>query len=138
MRSPVLAFFLLTAGCAQIDTGTGGGGPASSSAPSSDDDEGPDCGVEAGRILGVVSYNAPLESPDGWPADGVEVLLTAGGPVFRTLTGPGGSFDLAVDPGRWALQPDLETGCGDGVPLEVEVDRCETVEVELVIDLCSG
>lgn len=139
MRS-ILLCVMLSTGCAQIDTGGGGGssgGSASSSSKPSSGDDGPDCGAQAGRILGVVSYNAPAGDPDGWPADGVEVLLNGGGPTYRVVTGPSGTFDLAVDPGQWAITPDVETGCGDG-PEVIDVAACEVVELDLVIDLCAG
>jgi hypothetical protein len=131
----MLATAGFVAGC--LDLGGGGGGGVSAGAEGVGGRGAPSCGLPAGHLNGAVFYWAASDSPDSLPADSVDVLLTQGGPTYRVQTTVQGTFSLDVAAGRWAIVPDVYTGCENETVEQVDVEACETTDVELVISQCA-
>ncbi len=114
-----------------------GGAGDGAGAPNDESTEEVACDGTAGVLQGGVYYWAPPGEPDSLAADSVDVLITRGGPTFRTVTSPTGTFSLIAEAGSWSLAADDHSGCLSERVQTVEVEPCETTDVTLLIDLCS-
>ncbi len=133
MRHLTLLIPLLFATTGCLGGSKKSGAPSDDSAPPATETE---CEVAAGELIGTVYYWGLPGNPDSIAADSVDVLLARGGVTYRTGTTPLGAFNVLLETGAWAVAADDHRGCMLRVE-EVNIEPCETTELELVLDLCE-